>query len=132
MGQNLGRPLWAEATMNVWRSGWPVLLPVAVAVAGLALGPQGPLSRTAPAAVVIAGAALLPSRRFAALCVTTLACAVITSGAGVLAMSALVLEGVITLPLVAAGRAVQAGRSRSRSRGVAVDSRLAVSCARGR
>lgn len=132
MGHNLGRPLWAGATIDAWRACWPVLLPLAVAVLGLAAGPDGVLARTAPVLVVVAGAALLNGRRFAALCLTTLACAVATSGTGVLALSALVLEGVVTLPLVAAGRAVWAGRARGRSQRAAVDSRLAVTGARAR
>lgn len=132
MGHKLGTPLWAGAMTNVWRACWPVLLPFAVAVLGLVLGPDGTFARTAPVLVVAVGAALLTSRRFAALCVTTLACAVMTSGTGVLALSALVLEGVVSLPLVVAGRAVWAGRSRAKSRGVAVDSRLAATMARTR
>lgn len=132
MQANQGRPLWAEATGNVLRAGWPVLLPMAVTVLGLALGSDSALARTGHVLAVVAGAALLPNPRFVALCVTTLICTTATSGVGALDLSELVLEGVVTLPLVAAGRAVWAARGATRQRRIGAQSRFAVTLTRGR
>lgn len=118
----------AEATRNVWGTGWPVLLPVAVAVLGPALGAQGVLARTAPVLVVVAGSALLPPPRFAVLCLTTLACAAATTwtgpSAGVFAV--LLAEGVLTVPFVVAGRALWLTRRAKQSRQLRTESTLVV------
>lgn len=134
MGKNNSRPPWAEAIRNVARAGWPVLLPVAAALLGPALGVQGALARTAPALVVVAGSALLAPPRFAVLCVTTLLCSALTwtDGNGMRALAVLLAEGVVTVPFVIAGRAMWVSRRRAARARLSTDSRFAVTVARGR
>lgn len=134
MGKSDSQPPWAEAIRNVGRGGWPVLLPVAAALLGPALGAQGALARTAPVLVVIAGSALLAPPRFAVLCLTTLLCSAVTwtDGAGMRAMAILLAEGMVTIPFVIAGRAMWVSRRRAARARLSTDSRFAVTVARGR
>ena len=130
MGQNSGRPLWAEATTNVLRACWPVLLPLAVAVLGWVLGAEGVFARTAPVLVVVAGSALLSPPRFAALCLTTLACAVATwPGPGLGLLGVVLAEAAITVPFVIAGRAMWVARGARRLQRLRCESTLIVRAA---